>query len=81
MKTQIVLPDELAEKFKRMIPARKRSAFIAETLERELKMINCREAIRSSAGVWTDKTHPELAVKDGVERYLSRFRGRLGQRG
>jgi len=79
MKTQIVLPDDMARELKALIPARKRSAFIASALEKQLKMLRFRSALRKSAGAWSDHNHPELLARDGVSRYLARFRGRLGR--
>ena len=81
MKTQIVLPDELAATLKKTIPARKRSAFIADAVEKQLKMKMFLEALRESTPAWTDRNHPDLLAKDGVKRYIARFRGKSRQRG
>jgi len=74
MRIQVVLPDKLWSEFKAAIPPRQRSAFIALAVESQLKMVRFREAIRKSSGAWSDKNHPELVAKGGVERYLARFR-------
>lgn len=75
MKTQIVLPDKLGEELKRTIPARRRSQFIAEALEKQLRVLKSQQVLRQTVGAWTDKNHPDLRTQADINRYLARLRG------
>ena len=77
MKTQIVLPDPLAQDLKSAIPVRKRSQFIAEAIEAKLRSLRFRQALKTAAGCWSDKNHPQLKSQADINKYLSRFRGRF----
>ena len=77
MKTQIVLPDDLAHELKAAVPIRRRSQFIAQAVESRLRLLKFQQALKTAAGAWTDHNHPDLKSQAGVNRYLSRFRERL----
>ena len=77
MKTQIVLPDQLANALKAAIPVRKRSQFIAQAVEARLRLITFQQALQAAAGSWTDQNHPELKTQADINRYLARFRKRF----
>ena len=77
MKTQIVLPDPLAEALKRIVPVRQRSRFIAEAIEGKLRAMKFHEALHLAAGGWTNQHHADLKSQADINRYLARFRGRF----
>ena len=81
MKTQIVLPDELAIALKRTVPIRQRSRFIAEAVEGKLRALRFQQALNTAAGSWTDKHHAALNSQAAINRYLARFRKRFHSRG
>lgn len=81
LKTQVVLPEELVTELKGTVPIRKRSQFIAQAIEARLKALKFQRALKAAKGCWSDRSHPELKTQAGVNRYLSRFRARLGRRG
>lgn len=81
MKTQIVLPDALAQGLKSAIPVRKRSQFIAEAIEAKLRALKFRQALKTASGCWGDKNHPHLKSQKEINKYLSRFRGRFRRNG
>lgn len=81
MKTQIVLPDQLADALKTVVPLRKRSQFIAQAVEARLRVLQFQQALKTAAGSWTDHNHPELKTQRDINRYLARFRGRFSSRG
>lgn len=81
MKTQIVLPDALAQGLKSAIPVRKRSQFIAEAIEAKLRALKFRQALKTAAGCWSDKNHPQLKNQNDINRYLARFRKRFHRNG
>jgi hypothetical protein len=81
MKTQIVLPDSVAEALKAVVPPRKRSQFITEALEAKLRALTFQRVLKMAAGSWTDRNHPDLKTQADINRFLARFRGRFGRRG
>ena len=81
MKTQIVLPDALAEALKRSVPIRERSRFIAEAIAGRLRAIQLQQALKSAAGGWRDAQHAELKSQADINRCLARFRRRFESRG
>lgn len=81
MKTQVVLPEELVSQLKEEVPIRKRSQFIAQAVEARLKALKFQRALQTARGCWSDRNHPELKTQAGINRYLSRFRSRLGRHG
>lgn len=81
LKTQVVLPEDLVAELKEAVPIRKRSQFIAQAVEARLKALKFQRALETAKGCWSDRGHPDLKTQAGVNRYLSRFRARLGRRG
>lgn len=81
LKTQVVLPEELVSQLKEAIPIRKRSQFIAQAVEARLKALKFQRALKTARGCWSDRSHPELKTQTDINRYLSRFRSRLGRHG
>lgn len=79
MKTQIVLPDALAEDLKTLIPNRKRSQFISEAVEKQLRALKFQKTLKKVAGIW--KNRPEFRTQADINRYLGRFRARFRRRG
>ena len=77
MKTQIVLPDALADALKATVPLRKRSEFIAQAVETRLRALQFQRVLKTAAGSWSTSQHPELRTQADINRYLARFRGRL----
>ena len=75
MKTLIVLPDELGMELKQSIPARQRSRFVAEAVEKQLRSMKYRKILKKTAGTWPDKNHPEMTTQAGINRHLGRIRG------
>ncbi len=75
MKTLIVLPDDLGAELKQSIPARQRSRFVAEAVEKQLRSMKFRKTLKKTAGTWTDKNHPDMGTQAGINRHLGRIRG------
>jgi hypothetical protein len=70
----IYLPKPLVDELRAHIPARERTQFITEVLERALYRVRLREAIRASAGAWKDEDHPELATEEDIDRWIEKQR-------
>jgi hypothetical protein len=70
----VTFPIFLLEELRRLIPRRERNRFIVETIEKELRKIQFRRALRESAGAWSDEDHPDLMTVEDVNRYVRRLR-------
>jgi len=75
MKTLVVLPDALGAELKHVIPARQRSRFISEAVEKQLRSLKFKKVLKQTAGTMTDKHHPDLKTQAGINRHLGRIRG------
>jgi hypothetical protein len=75
MKTLVVLPDELGAELKLAIPARQRSRFISEAVEKQLRSMKFKKVLKQTAGTWTNKNHPDMTTQAGINRHLGRIRG------
>jgi len=73
----LYLPKPLVEKLRESIPARERTQFIADLLERELYRLRVREAWRLSAGAWCDEDYPELTTGEDIDRWIEEGRKSL----
>lgn len=74
-KITVSLPRELVERLRELIPARRRSVFIAEALQEKLALEEQYNAIEEAAGAWKDEDHPEFQTDEGIDRWLSELRG------
>ncbi|MBU0511736.1 MAG: hypothetical protein KKD28_01810 [Chloroflexi bacterium] len=75
----LYLPKSLVEELRARVPARERTQFIADVLERELRRIRLKAAIEASAGAWKDEDHPEMATGADIDRWIEEQR-RIGTR-
>ncbi len=69
VRTNVMFPDDLLVELRKTVPARERSAFIAEATRRQLVMLKQRVALHESAGAWSSEAHPELESGTGVYTY------------
>ena len=74
VKTQVVLPRALLGEMDKVVPSRKRSEFITEILEKELKRLRLREALHEAAGSWSEKDYPHLKTREDINRYVRTMR-------
>ena len=72
----VTFPDSLLEELKRYVPSRKRSKFIVEATERELKQLRLRKVLEDlrHKPAWSDEDHPDLMTAEDVDRYVRRLR-------
>jgi len=74
-KITVSLPQELAERLRQHVPARKRDAFIVHALQEQLALEEQLEVLEETAGAWKDADHPELATGADIDRWLEQLRG------
>ncbi len=65
-KAHVVLPETLVAQIDALVGARGRSAFLAETAEKELKRRRLLAFLESDEPAWRDEDHPELAGGSGA---------------
>jgi hypothetical protein len=71
VRINVILPGRLLTELDEIVPARKRSRFIAQALARELERVRALAAIDASAGAWSDEDHPELADGPAIDRWIA----------
>jgi hypothetical protein len=54
-------PPEMIAEIDKIVTHGKRTAFLVELAEREIKLNRRRQALRAAKGAWKTKDHPELA--------------------
>lgn len=75
----LYITKSVMDELRRAIPARERTKFVEEVLARELRRRKLKEAIKASAGAWTDENHPELMTGEDIDRWIEEQR-KLGSR-
>jgi hypothetical protein len=73
----LYLPKGLVEDLRRYVPARSRTQFVIEALDKELHRVRLKEALKASAGAWKDEDHPELATPEDIDRWIEEGRRTL----
>jgi len=71
-RTHVVVASEVISAIDAAVGRRGRSRFILQAAERELKHLAQAKALRSAAGSWADRDHPEL--RKGTAAWLNRIR-------
>ena len=74
VRTTVVLPERVAKLLKEHVPARKRSQFIAESIEQRLIVAEQKKVFAAAAGAWKDEDHPDLMTYEDIRRYLAELR-------
>jgi hypothetical protein len=54
-------PREVISEIDKIVSHGKRTAFLVELAQREIKLNRQRKALRAATGAWKSKDHPELA--------------------
>ena len=62
-KAHLVFPQELLKSIDKLVGKRKRSKFVAEAAQKELKRIQLQRALEKADGAWKDENHPKLEEK------------------
>jgi len=62
-KAHLVFPQELLDSIDKLVGKRKRSKFVVEAAQKELKRLQLQRALEKAAGAWKDENHPALKKK------------------
>ena len=73
----ILLPANVSQILREVIPTRKRARFVAQAVERELRRVQLDAALEISAGAWETSDHPELVDGAAIDRWLAESRQQL----
>ncbi|HLB22589.1 MAG TPA: hypothetical protein VJP07_00695 [Dehalococcoidia bacterium] len=73
-RVQVVLPTKIAEMLRKEVPARQRSAFVAECLEERLLIVKRKRLLARETPIWPDKDFPHLNTTSDTLAYLDAIR-------
>jgi hypothetical protein len=68
----VPIPTRLAAGIDKIAGHRRRTAFVVEVLDREIRRREQLKALEQAAGAWKDANHPELA--NGAEAWVREMR-------
>ena len=74
IRTNIMIPVDLAEEIEKVVGLRKRSSFLVEAAWEKLERIKLADALKEAAGGWTAELHPEFRTQDDINRWLRSLR-------
>jgi hypothetical protein len=60
-RAHVVLPVDVVADIDKLVGKDRRSAFLTELAQREIKLRRQREVLRETAGAWKSEDHPERA--------------------
>jgi hypothetical protein len=73
----VLLPADISQTLREVVPTRQRSRFVAQAVERELRRLQLDIALQASAGAWQDIDYPELVDGPAIERWLAESRQQM----
>jgi len=65
----VMLPEEVLKDLQEMVPARKRSEFLAEAAAEKVRILKQREAIKKYAGILKEEDYPHWANQAAFEKW------------
>lgn len=68
-RTNIMFPPDILRELRQLVPARERSAFVAEATRKQLMVLKQKAALKHSAGAWSDAQHKDLTTAEDFARY------------
>ena len=71
-RAHVVIPRELVVQIDTLVGKRGRSRFLVDAASLELKRLRQLNTLRTAAGSWKDKDHPEL--REGAPKWVARLR-------
>lgn len=73
-RTHVVLPDELVAEIDALVGQRKRSAFLAEVAEREVRRRRLLKLLERPERLWNAADHPEIDKAGGAAAWVKKLR-------
>jgi hypothetical protein len=78
-RTHVILPEKLIAEIDALVGQRRRSAFLAEVAEREVKRRRLIEFLSSKEPVWDPADHPEIEAAGGAAAWVRKMRQAAGK--
>jgi Arc/MetJ-type ribon-helix-helix transcriptional regulator len=79
-RTHVVLPEELVAQIDALVGQRKRSAFLAEVAQREVRRRGLLKLLEKPGPFWKPEDHPEIDEAGGAYEWVKNMR-RESERG
>lgn len=73
-RAHVIIEEDIVKEIDSLVGKRRRSSFISEATKKELKRLKQASLIKKLKGVWKDKDHPEMAVKEGTYKWVRKLR-------
>lgn len=73
-RTHVVLPDELVSQIDALVGQRKRSAFLAEVAEREVRRRRLLNLLEKPGPFWKPEDHTEIEEAGGAYAWVKKMR-------
>jgi hypothetical protein len=73
-RTHVVLPDKLVAEIDALVGQRRRSAFLAEVAEREVKRRRLLDLLTRKEPLWDPADHPEIDAAGGAAAWVGKMR-------
>ena len=71
-RAHVVLPENLVREIDQLVGVRRRSAFLTELAEREIRRRRLLEVFKRQEPIWKDEDHPELQA--GAAQWVREMR-------
>ena len=73
-RAHVIIQEDIVKEIDRLVGKRKRSSFISEATQKELKRLKQISLIKKLKGSWKDEDHPELRGKEGAYKWVRKLR-------
>lgn len=73
-RAHVIMEEDVVKEIDRLVGKKKRSSFIATATKKELKRLRQLSVIKKFKGVWKDEDHPEMAGKEGIDKWVRKLR-------
>lgn len=73
-RTHVIIGEDIVKEIDRLVGKRKRSSFISEATQKELKRLKQISLIKKLKGSWKDEDHQELKGKEGTYKWVRKLR-------
>lgn len=74
IRTNIMIPVDLAEEIRKVVGPRARSSFLVEAAWEKLERMKLANALKESAGAWSSELHPDLQTQEDINKWLRSLR-------
>ncbi len=74
IRTNIIIPLDLAKEIKKVAGPRARSSFLVEAAWEKLERMKLTNALKESAGAWGSELHPELQTQEDINEWVRSLR-------